>query len=124
MTRRRQQKVRQNIQDQPRNHRSWLRATVRVSDQGSRKSRPAGNVSADRRVQTVFGVLVFALAFSTAFGLHGSSIAIWNAIERGRNPNAGILVGTPKSIRSDEFALQTPAMISQAKSHPPFPRAN
>lgn len=71
-------------------------------------------------------ILVSFLIFSllVAFKIHGSSIPIWNQIIPGDNPKDGLILGTPKGTRSDEWDVGTPFVLSQAKSEPKFPLSN
>ena len=78
----------------------------------------------DRKTLAVLGALALALLGSTAFGIHGSSIGIWNRLLGDAEPDAGVLLGTPKLIRGDEYGVTTLAMISQARAVPDFPRKN
>ena len=77
----------------------------------------------DRKTLAVLAALALGVAASTALGIHGSSIGIWNHLPGG-TPGAGVLLGTPKQTRSDEYAVTTLAMISQARVRPDFPRVN
>ncbi len=78
----------------------------------------------DRKVLIFFCVLAVLLALGTVFRLHGSSIGMWNRQFPDRSPNAGVLLGTPKLVRVDEWAFTTPAFVSQARSRPPFAPVN
>lgn len=46
--------------------------------------------------------------------LNGSATALWRIYADRRAPDAGLLLGTPKDIRSDEWVGQTPWILSQA----------
>jgi hypothetical protein len=79
------------------------------------------NARTSRRI--VMGLtLVFVLA--TLFKLNGSSTPIWRFYVDGRLPEDGLLVGSVKDIRSDEWMVQTPWILSQAASDPSFPTSN
>ncbi len=78
----------------------------------------------DRKLLAVLGALAVFVRVATAFGLHGSSIGVWNQLLRDRTSDDGVLLGTPKLIRGDEYGVTTLAMISQARARPDFPRAN
>jgi hypothetical protein len=78
----------------------------------------------DRRVLGFLGLLLLILVLATIFKLHGSSIGTWNELLSERRPDAGVLLGTPKIIRSDEWLFTTPAILSQARMRPPFPITN
>jgi hypothetical protein len=74
-----------------------------------------------RRVVTGLA-LVFALA--TVLKINGSSSAIWRFEADGRLPDDGVLLGGVKDIRSDEWMVQTPWILSQVANDPPFATTN
>ena len=77
----------------------------------------------DRETVAFLAGLALILVLATAFKLQGSSVAMWNQILR--NPaGTGVVVGTPKSIRVDEWAFSTTMLINQARLRPPFPVDN
>ncbi|NIM46567.1 MAG: hypothetical protein GTN40_00185 [Candidatus Aenigmarchaeota archaeon] len=71
-------------------------------------------------------VLISFLTFSllVVFRIHGSSIPIWNQIITDSHPKDGLILGTPKGTRSDEWDVGTPFALSQARSDPKFPLSN
>ncbi len=85
---------------------------------------PADLIRFDRKAWIFLGVLLLLPALGTAFKLHGSSIAVWNQVLPDRRPDAGVLWGTPKGVRSDEWLFFTPMVVSQASSRPSFPLVN
>jgi hypothetical protein len=56
--------------------------------------------------------------------LSGSSIGCWQKVLREPGPIRGLLLSTPKKIRSDEWVVCTPSILSQARQAPPFPIEN
>ena len=56
--------------------------------------------------------------------LNGSSIGRWQKVLREPEPIRGLLFSTPKKIRSDEWVVWTPSIVSQARQTPPFPIGN
>ncbi len=78
----------------------------------------------DRKTHAFLAVLLLILTLGTAFKLHGSSIGVWNLLLPDRRPDAGVLLGTQKTIRSDEWLFTTPAVVSQARMLPAFPITN
>lgn len=78
----------------------------------------------DRRTWLVLAALLVFLAVGTLFKLHGSSIGMWNRFIDGQSADAGILAGTAKAVRGDEWYFSTPMMVSQATAHPSFPIIN
>lgn len=59
-----------------------------------------------------------------ALKLNGSSVGRWQKVLREPEPVRGLLVSTPKKIRSDEWVVWTPSILSQARQTPPFPIEN
>lgn len=69
----------------------------------------------DYRTILLLTVVLVSFGAAVAFTLHGSSLPIWNAVLPDRNePGVGLVAGTPRAIRFDEWAVLTPAMLSQA----------
>jgi hypothetical protein len=54
----------------------------------------------------------------------GSATPFWHYYADRSAPDAGVLLGTPKEIRSDEWMVHTPWMMSQAARYPPFSTEN
>jgi hypothetical protein len=80
----------------------------------------------DRKTAAFFLLLLTLFALGAAFKVHGSSIGIWH-YRLGpayRSDDSGVLFGTPKGIRIDEWNIFTPAILSQATLHPSFPVVN
>lgn len=71
----------------------------------------------------VASLIVLYLA-SSFLKLNGSSTALWSSLADGEPPVAGVIAGTPKDIRSDEWLLHTPWIWSQANQQPAFPIVN
>jgi hypothetical protein len=104
-----------------------------VADDNSTNNRDDGNrgpaqpvlLRFDWKVQIFLAALLLILTLGTAFKIHGSSIGVWPVYGYGeRMPDAGILLGTPKIIRGDEWEFTTPAIVSQATARPAFPVTN
>ena len=87
---------------------------------------PEPLIQFDRRTAAFFAVLFGLLAVGTALKVHGSSIGMWHVLlgPEYRSPDSGVLFGTPKGIRIDEWNIFTPAILSQATVHPSFPIVN
>lgn len=78
----------------------------------------------DARIKRVL-VLAFALfVLAVALQINGSSIAVWKDALRDDASPSGILLSTPKTVRSDEWMAWTPSILSQALHHPAFPTTN
>lgn len=82
----------------------------------------------------IFDIKVVALIFASfilfflmvAFKIHGSSLPIWNQLvtQEDLSRKEDRIFGWPKGVRSDEWVVSTPFMISQALQEPPFPIQN
>ena len=64
---------------------------------------------------------VFALL--VALGIHGYSLPAWRAVLDG-SPAPELLLGTPRGLRTDDWAVVLPLALAQAHHDPPFPRVN
>lgn len=70
-------------------------------------------------------ILLAWLVIATAARIHGSSVAIWNSeMSRVNRPDLGLLLGNARAIRSDEWTVGTPFIMSQALQRDPFPTVN
>lgn len=78
----------------------------------------------DFRVLSLLLVSFIIFTLAVTFKIHGSSIPIWNQIVPGNDINNGLLLGSPKGTRSDEWDVTTPYTLSQVKSNPQFPLHN
>ncbi len=72
-----------------------------------------------------WSILAVAVLFAlwVLFKLNGSSVAIWDQFY-GTNNSKGLLLFSPKKVRSDEWMVSTPGTLSQARQHPAFPPEN
>ncbi|MFO0415647.1 MAG: hypothetical protein ACK5Y6_00025 [Pseudomonadota bacterium] len=74
--------------------------------------------------------IVIALAMVVLFviglvgKIHFSSIGMWNEYLDKRERPAGLLAGNPQPIRSDEWFLGVPWLLSQVNSNPSLPTNN
>jgi hypothetical protein len=68
--------------------------------------------------------LTILLSLNVLLNLNGSSSAMWRYYVDGRLPERSLLLGTAKDVRSDEWMVQTPWMLSQASMQPPFQTTN
>src|SRR4051812_13846956 len=78
----------------------------------------------DSKTRFFLASLLFFFLLATLFRLHGSSMGVWNQVISGQKLDLGILAGTPKEIRSDEWLGTTIEMVSQSRLHPSFPLIN
>lgn len=67
---------------------------------------------------------VLAFVACVALKLNGSSIGRWQAVLGEPEPIRGLLLSTPKKIRSDEWVVWSPSILAQANHTPPFPIEN
>lgn len=68
----------------------------------------------DYRSILLVAALLVLFSVAVAGKLHGSSVAFWNNVIPAAQPaDSGLLLGEPKAIRSDEWLVGTPAMLSQ-----------
>src|SRR5436305_230306 len=58
-----------------------------------------------------------------ALGIHGYSMPEWHRWIDG-SPAPEVLLGSPKSIRSDDWNLDLPLMLAQREHSPQFPVIN
>lgn len=85
--------------------------------------RPFELIRFDRRVKWFLGICAGLFVLLTLAKINYSSIGMWNTvIPDGSDVRRGIVSGTPKSIRIDEWGVVTPFMMSQA--HQGFPLEN
>lgn len=73
-----------------------------------------GLIRFDYRSILLFTALLVLFSVAVVGKLHGSSVAFWNNVIPAAQPaDSGLLLGEPKAIRSDEWLVGTPAMLSQ-----------
>jgi len=74
----------------------------------------------NRKVYTYIGVCLFLYLFFVICKLHNSSIPEWNAnIIDGAGADRGIVAGKSLAIRSDEWLVVSPFILSQEKNNFP-----
>src|SRR4029453_15119319 len=92
---------------------------------GSVSPAPAVSVHSDRTIGNAFVALtIITYIVASVLKLNGSATPLWRYYADRSAPNAGVLLGTPKEFRSDEWMVRTPWIMSQATRHPAFPAAN
>jgi hypothetical protein len=88
---------------------------------GSILPRSLISMHADRVIGHAFIALtVSTYVIASVANVSGSATPFWRYYSDRAAPDAGVLFGTPKEIRSDEWMVQTPWMMSQAARYPPF----
>jgi hypothetical protein len=85
-------------------------------------SPPGQNGNRGRNV-IVIALALLCVALSVA-RLNGTSTAAWLGMDEKSDRARGLIAGTPKGIRADEWLVQTPWTWSQARQDPPFPASN
>ena len=79
----------------------------------------------DYKVILLVMVCCVLFMMTVVFKLHGSSIPHWNAlVSDGNDSHNGLIVGQPRSIRSDEWLVQTPFILSQLNQVNKYPLKN
>ena len=73
---------------------------------------------------SIVALLIALYLVASLCGLNGSSTAIWRLLADRANPEQATIIGSPKFIRSDEWLVHTPWILSQCLQQPPFPLAN
>jgi hypothetical protein len=71
----------------------------------------------------IAAALLLGFAVLVALHLHGFSLAAWHVVIDGSAPTE-ILLGEPRLIRSDDWKMQLPILISQTAVSPAFPVVN
>ncbi len=85
--------------------------------------RPFELIRFDKRVKWFIAICVGLFVLLTLAKINYSSIGMWNTvIPDGSDIKRGVISGTPKAIRIDEWGVVTPFMMSQA--HQGFPLEN
>ncbi len=99
---------------------------------GSASSYPTGKetndqpfelIHFDKRVKRFIGIVLGLFLVLSLAKIHTSSIPIWNQIlPDGSDPKRGLIAGTPRSIRMDEWSAMVPFVLSQANNG--YPQEN
>ena len=85
--------------------------------------RPFELIRFDRRVKWLIGICVGLFILLTLAKINYSSVGMWNTIiPDGSDARRGVISGTPKQIRMDEWAVSTPFILSQYYNN--FPLEN
>ena len=90
-----------------------------VAPQSAPVAEPAqpafGLIRFDRRVRLLIGICIGLFVLLTLAKINYSSITIWNqVIPDGSDPKRGLITGTPRNMRLDEWGVLAPAFLSQA----------
>ncbi|MDQ3015393.1 MAG: hypothetical protein M3R25_01530 [Bacteroidota bacterium] len=93
----------------------------------SKKSKVLSPVSElihfDKKVWIYIGICIFLFFLFVALKWHNASIGNWNLFANdGGDPSRGIIAGTPRPIRSDEWQVYSSFILSQAAQD--FPISN
>lgn len=77
----------------------------------------------DKRVKRTIGVFIALFVLFVLFKWHYVSLPIWNTIlPDGSPPSRGLVAGTPKQIRMDDYAVAAPWILSNV--HAKFAQQN
>jgi hypothetical protein len=77
----------------------------------------------DKRLKRFLGISIGLFLLLTLAKIHTSSIPVWNSlIPDGSNPKRGLIAGTPRTIRMDEWSAMVPFVLSQANNG--YPQEN
>jgi len=87
------------------------------------EERPSAESGKLGRNLIVTSLILIYLAVSL-LKLNGTSTALWQEVADRQAPTAGLIAGTAKAIRMDEWFVQTPWIWSQSNQNPPFPLTN
>ncbi len=69
----------------------------------------------DRRVQWYLGIVIAFFVIATLLKFHNVSIAIWNQLlPDGSDVKRGLISGTARQIRMDDYAVSLPWLLSSA----------
>lgn len=77
-------------------------------------------IAFDRRALTLVVATLLLAAIGVAAKLHQSSLAKWDEYLPSRSPSSTVLLGEPRGIRSDEWLVHTPWMLSQMANGQPI----
>jgi len=70
-----------------------------------------------------FTALLLLFAALVALRVYGFSLAAWHEVIDGSAPSE-VLLGEPRRIRSDDWKMQLPLLLSQTAQTPRFPLVN
>ncbi|TAF74887.1 MAG: hypothetical protein EAZ53_07475 [Bacteroidetes bacterium] len=76
----------------------------------------------DKKVVAFISICLTCFVILTFFKIHGSSTGIWDKITGNVASKSNVIFGTPKVIRSDEWLLHIPFLMSQYNNG--FPKIN
>lgn len=101
------------------------------SESPSKKSNPENalhekvfiEICFDYKTNLFLAFLILYLLITTCCNINGSSVGMWNSYFN-QNPDPQIIFGTSKAIRSDEWLMHTPALLSQCNNKNNFPIEN
>jgi hypothetical protein len=75
-------------------------------------------------VRLVIATTLLVCACCVYSKVHFSSVGIWNSYINPKAETAGLVYGTPRAIRSDEWMLGVPWQLSQAATNPAWATEN
>jgi hypothetical protein len=99
-------------------------ALLLTSSRGRLTADPFRGARDDLVRNIIVALLILLYVGTSAARWNGSSTALWRSLVDQQPPKAGLVAGTPKVIRSDEWLVHTPWIMSQANQSPAFPITN
>ena len=90
--------------------------------EGADEIRSAESSEIGRNIIVTSLILIYLAA--SLVKLNGNSTALWRHFADRQPPTKGLIAGTAKGIRMDEWLVQTPWIWSQTNQDPPFPLTN
>jgi len=102
-----------------------LQSIKKYLNSSGEKISEKGLIRVDYRVILLTFAVFILFILAVIFRINGSSMQSWDAFQPGgRQENTGVLFGSPKPIRSDEWMVSTPWALSQAKLGYPVENEN
>ena len=96
----------------------------RLPSLGEDTARAGAWFNSPRTRSFIIAALIGAYVVFSFLGLNGSSAALWRYYADREVSTAGVLLGSPREVRSDEWLIQTPWIFSQALRRPAFSASN
>ena len=77
----------------------------------------------DKKIVGLLAICFILLISASILKINGSSVDNWNTL-LGKAKSTNVILGQARPVRSDEWMVATPLMLSQAKQVPRFPLHN
>ena len=99
-----------------------IMSPARQAREDAEERRSAESSKFGRNIIVTSLILIYLAA--SLLKLNGNSTALWQEFADRQPPIKGLIAGTAKGIRMDEWLVQTPWIWSQTNQDPPFPLMN